>query len=210
MLQNTPPVNHWWHTTLYVNARGLTTSLIPYGDGRGFEMEFDFSSHVLRILVTDGSERVITLEPKSVAAFYQEVMGKLDELGLATHIWPVPVEIEGAVPFVEDHDHGSYDPSHARRFWQALVQLDRVFREFRGGFTGKASPVHFFWGGFDLAVTRFSGRAAPRFRAPGAQLRPAGDGGGVLTRSEQRRLLAWSERRRSGVLVRVSRARRVP
>lgn len=162
-LANTPPVNHWWHTTLYVNARGLTTSLIPYADGRGFEMEFDFSSHVLRISVTDGSERVIALEPKSVSAFYEEVMGKLDELRLTTRIWPVPVEIERAIPFADDHDHAAYDADQARRFWQTLVQLDRVFKEFRGRFTGKSSPVHFFWGGFDLAATRFSGRSAPRY-----------------------------------------------
>jgi Family of unknown function (DUF5996) len=162
-LANAPPVNHWWHATLSVTARGLSTSLLPYRDGRSFEIEFDFSSHLVRISVTDGTERVIALEPRSVSAFYQEVMRKLDELGLTTHIWPVPVEIEGAIPFTEDHEHAAYDAEHARRFWQVLVQLDRVFSNFRGRFIGKASPVHFFWGGFDLAATRFSGRSAPRF-----------------------------------------------
>jgi hypothetical protein len=167
-LANAPLVNHWWNATLYVSARGLSTSLVPYRDGRGFEIEFDFTSHLARISVTDGSERAIALEPKSVSAFYLELTAKLDELGLSTRIWPMPVEIEGAIPFADDHEHASYDGAHARRFWQALVQLDRVFHEFRGPFTGKASPVHFFWGAFDLAVTRFSGRTAPKYprRAP--------------------------------------------
>ena len=160
------------HDPLCDGQRGLSTSLIPYADGRGFEIEFDFSLHVLRISATDGGERVIALEPRSVAAFYREVMGKLDELGLTTHIWPVPVEIEGATPFAEDHEHASYDPSRAHRFWLALVQLDRVFHEFRGSFIGKASPVHFFWGGFDLAVTRFSGRRAPRYTRPAPNCGP--------------------------------------
>jgi Family of unknown function (DUF5996) len=163
-LANAPPLNHWWNTTLYVTARGLSTSLTPYRDGRGFEIEFDFSSHLLRISVTDGTERVIALEPRSVAEFYSETMRMLDELGLTTHIWPVPVEIEGAVPFLRDHEHAAYDPEYAYRHWQVVVQLDRVFQEFRGGFIGKASPVHFYWGGFDLAVTRFSGRPAPRYQ----------------------------------------------
>jgi hypothetical protein len=165
-LANAPPLNHWWNTTLYVTARGLSTSLVPYRDGRGFEIEFDFSSHLLRISVTDGTERVIALEPRSVAAFYDETMRMLDDLGLTTHIWPVPVEIEDAIPFAKDHEHAAYDPDYVYRHWQVLVQLDRVFQEFRGGFIGKASPVHFFWGGFDLAVTRFSGRPAPRYQRP--------------------------------------------
>ncbi len=162
-LASTPLVNHWWNATLYVTARGLSTSLMPHRDGRGFEVELDVTSHVLRISATDGTERRIALEPRSVAAFYEEVMRKLDELGLTTRIWPVPVEIDGAIPFAEDHQHVAYDPAHAYRFWQLLVQLDRVFQEFRGRFIGKASPVHFFWGGFDLAATRFSGRRAPRY-----------------------------------------------
>ncbi len=162
-LASTPFVNHWWNTTLYVTARGLSTSLMPHRDGRGFEIEFDMTSHVLRVSVTDGAQRRVALEPKSVSAFYEELTRKLDELRLTQHIWPVPVEIEGAIPFVEDHEHTAYDPSHAHRFWQLLVQLDRVFHEFRGRFIGKASPVHFFWGGFDLAATRFSGRRAPRY-----------------------------------------------
>jgi hypothetical protein len=162
-LASTPLINHWWNSTLYVTAHGLSTSLMFHRDGRGFEIEFDLASHVLRISATDGAERRIALEPKSVWTFYEEVMHKLDELGLTTRIWPVPVEIEGAIPFADDHEHGAYDPSHAHRFWQLLVQLDRVFQEFRGRFIGKASPVHFFWGGFDLAATRFSGRRAPRY-----------------------------------------------
>jgi Family of unknown function (DUF5996) len=162
-LASTPLVNHWWNTTLYVTARGLSTSLMPYRDGRGFEIEFDLTSQVLRISATDGTERRIALEPRSVSTFYEEVMRKLDELDLTTRIWPVPVEIEGAIPFLEDDEHASYDPSHAHRFWQLLVHLDRVFQEFRSRFIGKASPVHFFWGGFDLAATRFSGRSAPRY-----------------------------------------------
>lgn len=162
-LASMPPLNHWWNSTLYLTAHGLSTLLMPYRDGRGFAIDFDFSAHALRITVTDGTERTIALEPKSVAAFYEEVMRTLDELGLTTRIWPVPVEIEGAVPFTDDHAHASYDPDQAQRFWRTLVQLDRGFQEFRARFIGKASPVHFFWGGFDLAVTRFSGRSAPRY-----------------------------------------------
>jgi hypothetical protein len=165
-LAHAPPLNHWWNVTVYVTARGLSTSLVPYRDSRSFEIEFDFSVHLLRILVSDGRERVVALEPKSVAAFYDEVMRKLDEVGLTTRIWPVPVEIDGAIPFADDHDHASHEPSQVGRFWQVLVQFDRVFKEFRGEFTGKASPVHFFWGAFDLAVTRFSGRSAPKFPHP--------------------------------------------
>ncbi len=163
-LANTSLVNHWWNTTLYVTDRGLSTSLIPYRDGRGFSIEFDFSSHLLRFSVTDGTEQAIPLESRSVSVFYADVMSTLDDLGLTTRIWPMPVEIPGAViPFPEDVEHATYDGEHAHRFWNVLLRLDRVFREFRARFVGKASPVHFFWGGFDLAVTRFSGRPAPRY-----------------------------------------------
>jgi hypothetical protein len=160
-LARTPLVNHWWNVTLYVTARGLTTSLMPDGPGRGFQIDFDFQAHQLEIATTDGRRRVATLEPRSVADFYAEVVGRLDELGLATPIWQMPVEIEDAIPFPDDHDHASYDPDAVNRFWRSLVESDRVLRDFRSRFLGKASPVHFFWGAFDLAVTRFSGRTAP-------------------------------------------------
>ena len=159
-LARTPLVNHWWNVTLYVTARGLTTSLMPDGR-RAFQIDLDFQAHQLEIATTDGRRRAVTLEPRSVADFYAEVMGRLDELELTTPIWPMPVEIEGAIPFPDDHDHASYDPDAASRFWRSLVQSDRVMRDFRSRFVGKASPVHFFWGAFDLAVTRFSGRTAP-------------------------------------------------
>jgi hypothetical protein len=160
-LTHTPLVNHWWNITLYVTSRGLTTSLIPYDSSRGFQIDFDFTEHELHITTTGGMRRTIALEPKSVAAFYTEVMAHLDELGLGTRIWTMPVEIEGAIPFDSDHDHASYDADAVHRFWLMLVEIDRVFHRFRGQFVGKASPVHFFWGAFDLAVTRFSGRTAP-------------------------------------------------
>jgi hypothetical protein len=161
-MAHAPLLNHWWNVTLYVTSRGLTTSLIPDGN-RGFQIDFDFNQHRLEITTTSGEERSIALEPMSVADFYAEVMGRLDELGLSTPIWRMPVEIEGAIPFDVDHEHASYDPDAVNRFWRVLVQSDRVFHEFRSPFLGKASPVHFFWGGFDLAVTRFSGRPAPPF-----------------------------------------------
>jgi hypothetical protein len=160
-LARTPLVNHWWNATLHVTARGLATPLLPGGPGPSFQMEFDFLGHRLGIATADGRQRTVALEPKSVADFYAEVMARLDELDLATPIWPVPVEIEGAIPFPDDRDHASYDPEAVTRFWQSLVQADRVMRDFRSRFLGKASPVHFFWGAFDLAVTRFSGREAP-------------------------------------------------
>jgi Family of unknown function (DUF5996) len=156
-------VNHWWNVTLYVTPLGLTTSAIPYGD-RSFQIDFDFHAHELVITTSDAERRVIMLEPKSVADFYAEVMRTLDELGLSTTIWTTPVEIPGdVVPFDEDRDHASYDADVVHEFSHALVQVDRLFHVFRAGFMGKVSPVHFFWGGFDLAVTRFSGRRAPRF-----------------------------------------------
>ncbi|OLE70208.1 MAG: hypothetical protein AUI36_04040 [Cyanobacteria bacterium 13_1_40CM_2_61_4] len=154
-------VNHWWQVPLYVNARGVTTSAIPAGT-RTFEIAFDFVDHRLRIDTSDGATRSLALAPRSVAEFYRELMANLDALGVGTRIWPRPVEVQQAVPFAEDHAHASYDPEHARRLWQALVQADRVLTRFRARFLGKASPVHLFWGGLDLAVTRFSGRRAPR------------------------------------------------
>jgi hypothetical protein len=164
----TPWLNHSWHVTLYVTSRGLTTSPIPYGT-RTFEIEFDFIAQALVIQASDGTSRSVALEPRTVAEFHAAVMSALDELSIAVRINEYPCEIAGAIRFSEDRIHSTYDGEHARRFWQVLVQVDRVFKQFRTGFVGKASPVHFFWGSFDLAVTRFSGRQAPLFtgKAPG-------------------------------------------
>jgi hypothetical protein len=154
-----PMVNHWWHVTLYVTPRGVTTSTIP-DRGGSFEIEFDFCSHRLRIVATGDRHADIALEAKPVARFYDEVLSALDELGIEVEIWPVPVEVEVAIPFAEDTDHHSYDPDAAQLFWRQLVEADRVLKRFRSEFAGKVSPVHFFWGSFDMAVTRFSGRRA--------------------------------------------------
>jgi hypothetical protein len=156
-----PPVNHWWHTTLYLSPRGLTTSLIPHGPG-GLEIEFDFRAHRLTMETTEGHRLAVPLEPKPVAQFYAETMAALKELGIDVDLLARPVEVEPAIPFAEDYEHASYDPDAAERFWRLLLQSHRVFSRFRGRFVGKASPVHFFWGAFDLAATRFSGRPAPR------------------------------------------------
>jgi Family of unknown function (DUF5996) len=156
----TPWTNHSWHVTLYVTARGLTTSPIPHGTDT-FEIRFDFIDHQLRILKSDGGQRSIELKPRSVADFYKAVMGALDELKLPVKIDIVPNEIPNPIPFDRDEQHRSYDPGYANRFWRVLVQVDRVFKEFRSRFCGKCSPIHFFFGAPDLAVTRFSGRAAP-------------------------------------------------
>jgi len=166
----TPPVNHWWHVPLYVSARGLTTSPMPVG-GRTVEIAFDFISHRLEIACSDGAFERLTLEPMSVARFYREVMAALERLGVWPRIWTVPCEVEKPIRFEEDEVHKSYDLEAAHRFWRVLVQADRVLKAFRGRFIGKASPVHFFWGSFDLAVTRFSGRRAPPH--PGSDLLPA-------------------------------------
>jgi hypothetical protein len=155
-----PYVNHWWHVPLYVTARGLSTSAIPY-DNRIFEIEFDFIAHELLVKCNDGATRSLALAPRAVADFYREVMEMLHGLGLNVKIWTTPVEIENPIPFEQDNVHASYDSGYANRFWRSLVQADKVFKEFRSGFIGKVSPVHFFWGSFDLAVTRFSGRRAP-------------------------------------------------
>lgn len=159
-LAKAPPVNHWWHVPLYLTARGLTTSPMPHGAG-SFQIDFDLVDHQLRIDVNDGRRGSLALQPRSVAAFYAELMGRLRSLGLEVKIWPVPVEIADPIPFDRDEMHGAYDAGMVTRFWQVLARVDQVFKAFRGEFTGKVSPVHFFWGSFDLAVTRFSGRAAP-------------------------------------------------
>jgi len=155
-----PWTNHSWHVTLYVTSRGLTTSPIPHGTST-FEIRFDFIDHELRILKSDGAVRVFKLRPQPVAKFYREVMNALAEMKLPVTINTTPNEIEKAISFDQDDEHRSYDPEYANRFWRVLVQSDRVFKEFRSRFCGKCSPVHFFWGSFDLAVTRFSGRPAP-------------------------------------------------
>jgi uncharacterized protein DUF5996 len=156
----TPLVNHWWNVTLDVTARGLSTSAIPY-DGGSFEIEFDFVAHRLIVRASDGRVESLALMPMAVADFHAELMRRLQHLGIAVHIWTMPSEIEDAVPFDEDRLHAQYDPIYVERFWRALMQADRVMSAFRARFLGKASPVHFFWGSFDLAVTRFSGRTAP-------------------------------------------------
>jgi hypothetical protein len=160
-LAHAPMINHWWQVPLYVTCRGLTTSPIPYGT-RCFQIDFDFIDHCLKVQTSDGNVETMPLAPRSVADFHAEVMARLRDLGLQTRIWTMPVEIADAVPFERDTEHRSYDPDYVNRFWRALVQVDRVFTRFRSGFLGKVSPVHFFWGSFDLAVTRFSGRTAPR------------------------------------------------
>jgi hypothetical protein len=160
-LARTPWLNHSWHVALYVTARGLTTSPIPDG-ARSFQIDFDFLDHVLRISTSDGGQRQLPLTAQPVAAFYAAVMAALAELGIDLKIDDKPNELPDPIRFGDDQVHASYDPDAAHRFWQVLRQADRVFAKFRTGFLGKSSPVHFFWGSFDLAVTRFSGRPAPR------------------------------------------------
>lgn len=159
-LAQTPWVNHSWHVTLYVTSRGMTTSPIPYGM-RTFQIDFDFIDHRLVIQTSDGVVRTIVLRPISVADFYGEVMLALRDLDLSVSIHTKPNEVLEPIPFEQDYTHASYDANYANRFWRVLVQSDRVLKEFRSRFIGKCSPVHFFWGSFDLAVTRFSGRPAP-------------------------------------------------
>jgi hypothetical protein len=159
-LMQSPLINHWWQVVLYVTARGLTTSAIPYGE-RTFEIEFDFIDHKLVVRTCDGAIRALPLHPRSVADFYLELMATLHSLGIEVKIWTTPVEVMERIPFEEDHQHTSYDAEYARRCWRIMVQTDRILKRFRSNFIGKCSPVHFFWGAFDMAVTRFSGRIAP-------------------------------------------------
>jgi hypothetical protein len=159
-LVQSPWTNHSWHVPLYLTARGLTTSPIPY-HAHLFELTFDFLEHQLLIQSSHGGCRQVALEPRSVADFHAAVFSALYALGLEVHIQTTPSEIAGAIPFEQDTVHHHYDPEAAQRFWRTLLQADRVFKEFRARFLGKCSPVHFFWGSFDLAVTRFSGRPAP-------------------------------------------------
>ena len=155
-----PMMNQWWQVPLYVTASGLTTSPMPY-KSRSFQIDFDFCRHALVITTSDPQRREFALAPYSVAEFYKKVMDALRELEIDVSIWTMPVEVADAVPFEQDHEHKSYDANAAQRFWRVLVLTDRVMKNFRARFTGKVSPVHFFWGSFDMAVTRFSGRTAP-------------------------------------------------
>jgi hypothetical protein len=155
-----PRVNHWWEVPLYLSARGLTTSAVPYQLGI-FEAEFDFIDHVLRFTTSRDETRTIALAPRCVADFYGEFKATLAALRIQAKIWPMPVEIPNPIRFDQDTTHASYDPVFANRFWRALVTVDSISKEFRARFIGKASPVHFFWGSFDLAASRFSGRRAP-------------------------------------------------
>lgn len=160
-----PPVNHWWAVTLYVTSRGLTTSPIPYGSCT-FEVCFDFIDHTLLIQTNDGQTRTLGLFPRSVADFYREFLSALRSLGITVQIFPRPQEVPDPIPCDQDEVHAAYDADYAQRFWRILAQSDRMFKQFRARFLGKCSPVHFFWGSCDLAVTRFSGRRAPE--RPGA------------------------------------------
>jgi len=166
-LRLTPLVNHWWNVPLYVTARGLTTSRIPYGQ-RAFEIRFDFISHQLVLETNDGIVKTMPLAPRSVADFYQEFMAMLRSAGIGVKIWRMPVEVPNPIPFDQDRVHASYDRASVEKFWRILLSVEAVFTQFRSGFIGKCSPVHFFWGSFDLAVTRFSGRRAPE--RPGADV----------------------------------------
>jgi hypothetical protein len=168
-LAHAPMVNHWWQVPLYVTARGLTTSLMPY-DLRSFQIDFDFCAQELVFRSSDGAVDTMPLAPRSVADFYAEVIDRLRALGLETHIWTMPVEFADAIPFDQDTRHAAYDADYAHRFWRVLVQVDRLLSVFRSRFMGKVSPVHFFWGSFDMAVTRFSGRAAPKLTGESANL----------------------------------------
>ena len=160
-LARSPWTNHSWHVTLYVTARGLTTSPIPYGV-RTFQIDFDFISHQLTLHSSDGLSGRVVLQPQSVATFYAMLMAEMEKLDLHVDINHTPNEVADPIPFEEDETHRAYDAEYANRFWRILVQADRIFKEFRARFIGKCSPVHFFWGAPDLAVTRFSGRKAPK------------------------------------------------
>lgn len=159
-LEYTSPVNHWWNATFYPCSSGLTTGLIPYKN-ISFEMEFDFASHLLKIKCSDGRKKKISLAPVSIAEFYAELKETMQSLSIDIHIWPVPVEIDDRLPFDQDLRSRKYDPDYVHRFWNCLLQVNKIMNRFRTGFEGKASPVHFFWGSLDLALTFFSGRPAP-------------------------------------------------
>lgn len=166
----TPRLNHWWNVPLYLSPRGLTTSTIPYGN-RGFEMEFDFLDDRLVIHSSDSKTASVALSPRTVADFYNETISALRSLGIEVKIWKMPVEVADAIPFDRDTTHAAYDAEYVRRIWRILLSVDAVFKDFRARFIGKSSPSHFFWGSFDLAVTRFSGRPAPERNDPDPVLR---------------------------------------
>jgi len=155
-----PYANHWWQVPFYLTSRGMTTSPMPYGD-RFFEIDFDFIDHTLIISVSDGTIKTLPLRPRSVADFYAELMATLRGINIEVQIWTTPVEIVNPIPFEQDHQHAAYDPEYVNRLWRILLWSDSVLKQFSGRFIGKTSPVHFFWGSFDLALTRFSGRRAP-------------------------------------------------
>ena len=159
-LKLTPLVNHWWEVPFYLTSRGLTTTPIPFGE-RAFDATFDFIDHALIFQTSEGQTERIPLRPRSVAEFYHDVMETLRGLGIGVRIWTMPSEVQAPVRFEEDRRHASYDAASAHRFWRVLLRVDLILKEFRARFIGKASPAHFFWGGFDMAVTRFSGRRAP-------------------------------------------------
>jgi len=165
LLKTTPLVNHWWNTAFHLTPRGWTTGPMRHGT-RTFQIDFDFLDHQLEISASDSARRKLPLEPRAVAEFYALLMETLASMELGTAVWPVPVEIPDPIPFEKDRTHSTYDPEYARRHWEAQRLSARVLEEFRGRFLGKCSPVHFFWGSFDLCVTRFSGRRAPA--RPGA------------------------------------------
>jgi hypothetical protein len=164
-LAQAPPLNHSWAIAMLVTPRGLSTHTLPYGR-RSFRIEFDFIDHLLIVRTSDGVVRTLALAPRTVADFYRDVMRMLQELGLPVKIWTMPVEIDSPIRFDQDFEHHSYDPLYANRFWRILLQCERVLNDTRCSFVGKCSPVHFFWGSFDLAVTRFSGRLAPPREGP--------------------------------------------
>jgi hypothetical protein len=155
-----PMINHWWQVAFYLTARGITTSPIPFRS-MSCQIDFDFIDHEMRITTDNGNSRSVELKSRSVADFYHATMEALDSLGIQAPIWTTPVEVPDRTPFENDTTHATYDPGYAKQHWRVLVQADRVLKEFRSRFIGKVSPVHFFWGAFDLAVTRFSGRPAP-------------------------------------------------
>jgi Family of unknown function (DUF5996) len=169
-LELTPLLNHWWNVPLYLSARGLTTSIIPYG-ARHFDMEFDFVDSKLILRAADANSASVALAPRSVADFYRELMSTLRSLGIDVKIWKLPVEVADPIPFDQDNVHSAYDADQVRRMWRILLSIDEVFKIFRARFLGKSSPVHFFWGAFDLAATRFSGRRAPERNDPDPILR---------------------------------------
>src|SRR5437867_1041327 len=196
-----PMMCHWWQVTLYITPRGLTTSPIPYGT-RIFQIDFDFLDHKLLIQTADGETRSLALVPRSVADFYRETMAALRSLGIEVRIWTTPVEVEDRTPFEQDDKHAAYDPEYAQRCWRVLAQATRVLTDFRSRFIGKVSPVHFFWGAFDLAVTRFSGRPAPKH--PGAPLPGQICGArSVLARGKQLWVLAGRRRCEHACLLRL-------